>query len=116
MPEQGRRSGDKMERFAKQRQRNPARPCCFAGIQQQGQRGERLIASSQHIGRADIAGPNLPYIRPARQAGEEKAEGNGAQQVTEGDAKGDGHNAGLPEAARGVKAGSNTMITKGAEE
>ncbi len=41
----------------------------FRQVEQQGQRGERLVAGAQHVGRADIARADLRGCRRARRAG-----------------------------------------------
>jgi len=52
-------------------------------VEQQGQGSHCLIAGTQYIGRADIAGSGLAQVATTRQAGQEQPERNRAQQIAE---------------------------------
>src|SRR5690606_15821857 len=53
----------------------------FQGIEQQGEGGELAVAGAQYVGRADIAGANLAHIAESGEAGEDKPERNGADEI-----------------------------------
>ena len=59
----------------------------FAGVEQQGEGGDVLAAGPQHVGGADIAGPDRADVAEPGGAGEDEAERDGAEQVAgqEGD-------------------------------
>jgi len=54
----------------------------LARIQDQGGDSQILAPGAQDVGRADVARTDLAHVARARRAGQDDAEGNGAQQVS----------------------------------
>ena len=55
----------------------------LAGVEDQGRGRRALVAGAQHVGRADVARPDLAQVAEAERAGDEQAEGDRAEQVGE---------------------------------
>jgi hypothetical protein len=54
-------------------------------VEDQRRRCEPLAPGAQHIGRADIARPDLPQIARAEQARQDDTKGNRTEQISGGD-------------------------------
>ena len=52
-------------------------------VAEEGGGGERLVAGPQHVGGADIARADGADVAEAGEAGEDQAEGNGAEEVAD---------------------------------
>src|SRR6185295_1539878 len=55
----------------------------FQQIEQQRERCQGLVACAQDIGRADIAGADLPQIAEPGELGKDESEGDGTEQIAE---------------------------------
>ena len=53
----------------------------FGGIKQNGEQGQVFASGAQNIGGADVAGADFADVAVAGHAGQNQAEGNGAEQI-----------------------------------
>ena len=83
MPEEGAEAGDEGRYRAEPGERYQDGRRALQPVAQQGCRGERLVAGSQHVGGADIARADGADIAEAGQPRKDHAEGDGAEEVAE---------------------------------
>src|SRR5665809_174426 len=86
MPKEGSKSGDKGGVLAPKRSEQHGNRT-LGDVEQQRQRRERFAARAQHIGRADIASADLAEVAEPGELRQDEAEGNGAQEITDGKAQ-----------------------------
>ena len=100
VPDKGAERGERHQDFAAPERRgaepgeedaagDKGRDGAFAGVEEEREEGELLVAGAQDVGRADIARADVADVAEARPAGEDLAEGNGAEGIAEHEGSGE---------------------------